>query len=63
MVTSGSGIFPDGLILGNINSINSDPISTSLYAVVTPTVKFKELKNVMVITAFTGQGNELTGGE
>ena len=63
VVTSGSGVFPDGLILGNINSINSDPISTSLYAVVTPTVNFKELKQVMVITAFTGQGNELTSGE
>ena len=63
VVTSGSGIFPRGLILGNIVSISSDPVSTSLYATVEPTVKFDELKNVMVITAFAGQGNELTDGE
>ena len=63
VVTSGSGIFPRGLILGSIVSIGSDPISTSLYATVEPAVKFDELKNVMVLTSFAGQGNELTGGE
>lgn len=63
VVTSGSGIFPDGLILGSINNIGSDPISSSLFATVTPTVNFGELKKVMVITEFTGQGNELTNGD
>ena len=63
VVTSGSGIFPDGLILGSINNIASDQISSSLFATVTPTVKFSELKNVMIITAFSGQGNQLTNGE
>ena len=63
VVTSGSGIFPRGLILGSIVSISSDPISTSLYATVEPTVNFDELKNVMVLTSFAGQGNELTDGE
>lgn len=63
VVTSGSGIFPDGLILGSIGNIGSDPLSSSLFATVTPTVNFGELKDVMVITEFTGQGNELTNGD
>ena len=63
IVTSGSGIFPAGLILGNIVSISSDPVSTSLFAEVKPVVKFDELKRVMVLTSFAGQGNELTKGE
>ncbi|MBQ1186464.1 MAG: rod shape-determining protein MreC [Clostridia bacterium] len=63
VITSGSGIFPDGLILGNINNIASDPISSSLFATITPTVNFDELKQVMVITKFEGQGNYLTDGE
>ena len=63
VVTSGSGVFPDGLILGNVVSISSDPVSTSLFAAVKPTVRFDELKKVMVLTSFAGQGNELTKGE
>ncbi len=63
VVTSGSGIFPDGLILGSINNIASDQISSSLFATVTPAVRFGEIKNVMIITAFSGQGNQLTNGE
>lgn len=63
VVTSGSGIFPDNLIIGTINNISNDPLSSSLYASVTPTVKFGELRNVMIITSFSGQGNELIDGE
>lgn len=59
VVTSGSGIFPDNLIIGTINNISNDPLSSSLYASVTPTVNFGELKNVMIITSFAGQGNAL----
>lgn len=63
VITSGSGVFPDGLILGSINNIGSDPVSSSLFATVTPTASIGELKKVMVITEFTGQGNQLTNGE
>ncbi|MBR4073736.1 MAG: rod shape-determining protein MreC [Clostridia bacterium] len=56
VVSSGEGIFPDGLIIGSIESIGSDEYNTSIYAVVTPFVNFSEIKNVMVITAFEGQG-------
>lgn len=56
VVTSGEGIFPDGLIIGTIDSIGSDEYNTSIYAVVSPFVNFEEVKNVMVITDFEGQG-------
>jgi len=56
VVTSGEGIFPDGLIIGSIEAIGSDEYNTSIYAVLTPFVDFSEIKNVMVITAFDGQG-------
>ncbi len=63
VVTSGCGIFPDGLIIGTVNNIESDPLSSSLFATLTPTVNFEELRNVMIITEFEGQGNELIDGE
>lgn len=56
VVTSGEGIFPDGLIVGEIESIGSDEIDNSIYAVISPFVNFDEIKNVMVITDFDGQG-------
>lgn len=56
VVTSGEGIFPDGLIIGEIESIGSDEIDNSIYAVISPFVDFSEIKNVMVITHFDGQG-------
>ena len=56
VVTSGEGIFPDGLIIGEIESIGSDKIDNSIYAVISPFVDFSEIKNVMVITEFDGQG-------
>lgn len=55
-MTSGEGIFPDGLIIGEIESIGSDEIDNSIYAVISPFVDFSEIKNVMVITDFDGQG-------
>lgn len=63
VVTSGSGIFPDKLIVGTVNNIENDPLSSSLFAVITPAVNFGELRNVMIITDFEGQGNELIDGE
>ncbi len=59
IVTSGSGVFPEKLIIGTIDNINHDPLSSSLYATITPAVDLDELKNVMVLTSFAGQGNEL----
>lgn len=63
VVTSGSGIFPKGIIIGSIESIENDPLSSSLIAHVSPAVDFGEMKDVMILTSFAGQGSELTKGE
>ena len=56
VVTSGEGIFPSGILIGTIQSIGSDKYNTSIYANVKPFVEIDEIKNVMVITDFDGQG-------
>lgn len=59
VVTSGEGIFPKGLLIGKIESIGNDKYNTSIYATVTPFADIKELRQVMVVTEFEGQGNVL----
>lgn len=61
IVTSGNGVFPEKLVIGTISKVKSDPITSSLFAVITPSVDFENLRNVMVITSFDGRGNELIG--
>lgn len=56
VVTSGEGIFPEGILIGTIESVESDKYNTSIYAEVKPFADFENLKNVMVITEFEGQG-------
>lgn len=56
VVTSGEGIFPDGLLIGTIESIGSDDYNTSIYADIKPFVEISKIRNVMVITSFDGQG-------
>ena len=56
IVTSGEGIFPEGLLVGSITSIGADEYNTSIYADITPFVELSEIRNVMVITDFEGQG-------
>lgn len=56
VVTSGEGIFPEGILIGTIESVESDKYNTSIYAEVKPLADFENLKNVMVITEFEGQG-------
>ncbi len=56
VVTSGEGIFPSGLLIGSIESIGSDSYSTSIYADIKPFANPDEIRNVMVITKFEGQG-------
>lgn len=57
IVTSGGGVFPEGLVIGTVDSVHNEHYSTALYAIITPIVDFSELRDVMVITYFTGQGN------
>ncbi len=61
IVTSGNGIFPDKLVIGTVDNIQSDPISSSLCAGIIPAVNFDEIRNVMVLTDFEGKGNALIG--
>lgn len=59
VVTSGEGIFPKGLLIGKIETIDTDKYNTSIYATVTPFANIEELRQVMVITEFDGQGSVL----
>lgn len=56
ITTSGEGIFPSGLLIGSIESINSDEYNTSIYADIKPFVDISEIRTVMIITSFDGQG-------
>ncbi len=57
IVTSGGGVFPEGLVIGKVDSVHNELHNTSLYAIITPTVDFEQLQDMMVITYFTGQGS------
>lgn len=59
VVTSGEGVFPKGLLVGTIETIANDKYNTSLYASVKPFVDIDEVRDVMVITEFEGQGSIL----
>jgi len=56
VVTSGEGVFPAGLLIGTIQSIGSDEYNTSIYAAVKPFCEIDEIREVMIITEFKGQG-------
>lgn len=55
IITSGEGVFPDGLLIGIIEEIGSDPYNTTIYADIKPFSDISELREVMVITEFDGQ--------
>lgn len=54
VVTSGiGGVFPAGLLVGNVQEIKPETHGISQYAVTSPAVDIAELDNVFVITGFT----------
>lgn len=63
VVTSGEGIFPEGLLIGEIESVGSDAYNTSIYADIKPFADFSDIRNVMVITSFEGQGGVRVSAE
>lgn len=63
VVTSGEGVFPKGLLIGTIKYIGNDEYNTSIYANVEPFVDIENIRNVMVITDFEGQGSILSDGD
>ncbi len=57
--TSGAGgVFPDGLLIGEVVSVMDDDVSAGFYARVEPFVDFSKISDVFVITSFEGQGEE-----
>ena len=55
--TSGAGgVFPDGLIIGEVAAVKNDDVSASYYAEVKPFMDPSEISDVFVITSFEGQG-------
>lgn len=56
IVTAGGSVFPKGLIIGRVSDIKQQSKDSSLYAELKSSVEFDRLKEVMVITYFTGQG-------
>ncbi len=56
IVTSGEGIFPEGLQIGFVRSIGSEKYNTSIFATIEPFTDFDNIRDVMIITDFEGQG-------
>lgn len=55
--TSGAGgVFPNGLIIGEVKSVREDDVSSAYYAEVKPFVDIYEITDVFIITSFEGQG-------
>ncbi len=55
--TSGAGgIFPTGLIIGEVKTVNTDDVSTAFYADVSPFSELSGLTDVFIITDFDGKG-------
>ena len=55
-----SGLYPQGLIIGEIKELCYDTYNTSYFAVVKPFDDIRELSELAIITNFTGQGEVLT---
>lgn len=63
VVTSGEGIFPEGLLIGSINNIGVDETNNTIYAEVKPFAEILDVREVMIITNFEGQGGIAIGDE
>ena len=56
VVSSGEGIFPEGLLIGEIKAVGSDVYNTSIYAEVEPFADIENVREMMVLTNFDGKG-------
>jgi len=53
IITSGKGgVFPQGLVIGYVESVVSDPSGLDVYAVVAPAADITDLTHVFIITEF-----------
>ncbi len=57
VVTAGGSVYPAGLIVGTVSDIRQQNKDSSLYAVIDSKVDFDKLRNVMIITYYSGQGS------
>ena len=57
--TSGAGgVFPDGLLIGQVKAVHNDDVSSGFYAEIKPFADLSKISDVFVITSFEGQGEE-----
>ncbi|MBE6800385.1 MAG: rod shape-determining protein MreC [Ruminococcaceae bacterium] len=57
--TSGAGgVFPDGLLIGQVKAVHNDDVSSGFYADIEPFAELSKISDVFVITSFEGQGEE-----
>lgn len=63
IVTAGGGVFPEGMLIGRIETLHREDYASGVYGIISPAVEFDNIKNVMVITYFSGQGNLIKSGE
>lgn len=55
--TSGAGgVFPNGLIIGEVTAVREDDVSSAYYAEIKPFIDLDEVTDVFIITSFEGQG-------
>lgn len=57
VVTTGGGVFPEGLMVGSVTDVKSEKTDVSVYAVVDPAADIEDVREVMIITYFYGQGS------
>ena len=56
IANKGEGIFPSGILVGTIQSIGNDEYNNSIFASIKPFCDIENLREIMVITEFNGQG-------
>ena len=60
VVTNGvGGVYPRNLVVGTVKSVKRSETDVSLYAEVAPAVSVKEVRDVLVITSFSGKGEAM----
>ena len=57
------GMYPKGLIVGEVTDVCYDTFNTSYYAVIRPYDDIKKIRELCIITDYTGQGEVLISGE
>lgn len=58
IVTSGGSVFPRGQVIGVVHEIRTSAMGNSLEAIIDPAVDIATVKDVFIITEFTGQGQQ-----